>query len=272
MTSGHQDHQEGPLRLRRNLLIAGQFLGINTPLYFKIEMDLRKKIRAGNFFSGQRLPSERELVKTYNVSRLTVREAINRLVAQGIVKKKQGKGTFISEPTVDHMVGALNSSSEVFLLKNYDVRTKVIESVISIPSIDICKKLKLKNCEIEEIFYLERVRYADDLPFAHIKCYLPHGPIAKIEMINFSKAFLYRTLEDHYRLELYEAYEVIEAAELDDRSATLLELETGAPVLLNQRTTYLKDGTIIEYEKVLYRSDVLKYQNKLIRRGRAGMH
>jgi len=244
-------------------------LGINSPLYFKIEMDLRKKIQAGEYSPGQLLPSERALVETYRVSRLTVREAVSRLVAQGMVEKKQGKGTYVSEPRVDHMVGSLNSFSEVFLLKNYTVKTEVIESKVLMPSRTIAKKLKLRNGKNEKIFYLVRIRYADGKPFAHISCYLPYGPIEKIEEIDFSVAALYLTLEDRYRLELYEAYEVIEAARVDETSAGLLELETGAPVLLNQRATYLKDGTIIEYEKVFYRSDIFKYKNKLIRRGRS---
>jgi len=232
---------------------------------------LRKKIMAREYVPGQLLPSERDLMQTYSVSRLTVREAINRLVAQGMVKKKQGKGTFVSEPTADHMVGSLNSSSEAFLLKNYVVRTRVIESKVTVPTEKICNKLQIEDCENEKIFYLERVRYANHKPVAHIKCYLPYGPIENIETIDFSVAALYRTLEDYYRLELYEAYEVIEAARVDEVSAELLELETGAPVLLNERTAYLKDGSIIEYEKVLYRSDIFKYQNKLIRRGRSDL-
>ncbi len=244
-------------------------MGINTPLYFKIEMELRKKIMDGEYSSGQLLPSERELVQQYEVSRLTVREAINRLVAQGLVKKKQGKGTYVSKSTTDHMVGSLNSSSEVFLLKNYIVKTKVIESKIAVPSRYICEKLQIDKCETEKIFYLERVRYANHKPVAYIKCYLPYGPIEKIETIDFSTATLYRTLEDHYRLELYEAYEVIEATGADEKSAKYLELEKGAPILLNQRIAYLRDGAVIEYEKVFYRSDIFKYHNKLIRRGRS---
>lgn len=113
------------------------------------------------------------------------------------------------------------------------------------------------------------MRYANETPVAHIKCYLPYGSIQGIEKIDFSVDTLYRTLEDYYRLELYEAYEVIEAAKADIRNAILLELEPGIPVLLNQRKTYLKNGTIIEYEKVRYRSDIYKYHNKLIRRGSA---
>lgn len=248
-------------------------MGISTPLYYKIEMDLRKKIVSGGYRAGHLLPSERALMETYKVSRLTVREAINRLAIQGLVIKKQGKGTFVPEykpEHVDHMVGPLNSSSEVFLLKNYTVNTIVLESKKTDPTKEIYEKLHLQDSENGEIFYLERVRYADKLPVAHIKCYLPYRLIEGIEKIDFSEATLYRTLEDHYRLELYEAYEVIEATGADEKSANLLELESGAPVLLNQRTTNLKDGTIIEYEKVRYRSDIYKYHNKLIRRGHAG--
>ena len=245
-------------------------MGINTPLYFQIEMDLRKKIVDGGFKPGHLLPSERELVRSYNVSRLTVREAINRLVGQGLVVKKQGKGTFVAEQSADHMVGPLNSSSEVFLLKNYRVKTIVIKSKKTLPSKEIGKHLQLSDTG-GEIFYLERVRFANEVPVAHITCYLPYKYVADIETFDFSEATLYRTLEDYYRLELFEAYEVIEATGANRRSAELLDLTPGAPVLMNQRTTYLKDETVIEFEKVLYRSDIYKYHNKLIRRGHAGL-
>lgn len=243
-------------------------MGINTPLYFQIEMDLRKKIVDGGFKPGHLLPSERELVRSYNVSRLTVREAINRLVGQGLVVKKQGKGTFVAEQSADHMVGPLNSSSEVFLLKNYRVKTIVIKSKKKLASKEIGKHLQLSDTG-GEIFYLERVRFANEIPVAHITCYLPYKYVADIETFDFSEATLYRTLEDYYRLELFEAYEVIEATGANRRIAELLDLTAGAPVLMNQRTTYLKDETVIEFEKVLYRSDIHKYHNKLIRRGHA---
>ena len=236
-------------------------MAISAPLYYQIEMDLRKKIVSGVFGPGHLLPSERVLMETYKVSRLTVREAVNRLAIQGLVVKKQGKGTFVPEfnpQYVDHMVGPLNSSSEMFLLKNYTVNTIVINSQKMVPTKEIRKKLHLRDTTDVNIFYLERVRYADNIPVAHIKCYLPYGPIDGIERVDFSKSTLYRTLEDYYRLELHEAYEVIEATGADKKSAKLLEIESGAPVLLNQRTTYLKDGTIIEYEKVIYRSDIYK--------------
>ena len=241
-------------------------MGINAPLYFQIESDLRKKIEAGVYKPGELLPSERKLVETFKVSRLTVREAVNRLVAQGIAKKVQGKGTYVTEHSPDHMVGPLNIISEVFLLKNYEIKTKVIESKKASPAKDICEKLKLDGSKDEQIFYLERVRYANSIPYAYIQSYLPYRYVENIETFDFTKATLYRTLEDYFRLELYEAYDVIEAAAVGKKSGKLLELKPGSPVLLNKRTAYLKSGTIIEYEKVLQRSDIFKYRNKLIRR------
>ncbi len=246
-------------------------MGINIPLYFQIEMDLRKKIVDGGFVPGHQLPSERELVQSYKVSRLTIREAINRLVAQGLVIKKQGKGTFVAEKSADQMVGPLSSSSEVFLLNNYKVKTTVIQAKKMVPGKRICKFLQLPDTGEDEIYYLERVRYANETPVAHIKCYIPYKFVKNIETFDFSKTTLYRTLEDYYRLDIFEAYEVIEATSLDQRNAKLLGLTVGAPVLMNQRTTYLKDGNVIEYEKVLYRSDIYKYHNKLIRRGQANL-
>ena len=244
------------------------------PLYFKIEIDLRKKIMNGDYKPGDIMPSERNLVEAYQVSRLTVREAINRLVAQGLVVKKQGKGTYVAEYDsghVDYMIGPLSSSSESFLLKNYKVKTKVIKAIKTVPTKELCDKLELRNSRNEEIFYLERLRYADSIPVAFIKCYLPYGLVEGVEKIDFSVATLYRTLEDYFRIELFEAYEVIEATKADRKSAKLLKLKPGDPVLLNQRTTYLKDGTIIEYEKVRYRPGIYKYHNKLIRRNFTGL-
>ena len=120
-------------------------MGINAPLYFQVEMDLRTKIIDGGFVPGHQLPSERELVQSYKVSRLTIREAINRLAAQGLVIKKQGKGIFVAEKSADHMVGPLISSSEVFLLNNYNVKTTVIKAKKKVPGKRICKFLQLPD-------------------------------------------------------------------------------------------------------------------------------
>jgi len=151
------------------------------------------------------------------------------------------------------------------LLQHFELKTKVLKNKKIKPDNDIRKKLALKGDE--EVLFLERLRYAGVTPFALIKCYLPYEYVKDMELLDFTDKSLYRTMEDEYRLQLKDALEIIEAVAVDDRSAKLLMIKPGTPILLNQRVTYLIDDTLIEYEQVLYRSDIFKYRNKLIGRG-----
>ena len=77
------------------------------PLYHRIENDLKNKIFSGQYKTGDMLPSERELIEIYKVSRLTAREAVSRLANQGLVEKVQGKGTYVSTPRRERRMGSL---------------------------------------------------------------------------------------------------------------------------------------------------------------------
>ena len=111
------------------------------------------------------------------------------------------------------------------------------------------------------------MRSANKTPAAYIRCYIPYRYVEGIESIDLENRSLYRTLEDDYRLQLYEAQEEIEAVRADAKSAKYLKIAQDTPVLLNYRLTYLIDGTVIEHEIAIYRSDVFKYSNHLVGRG-----
>ncbi len=231
------------------------------PLYHRIENDLKNKIFLGNFKPGDMLPSEREIMEIYKVSRLTAREAVNRLAIQGLVEKVQGKGTFVKNANPVHRMGHLYSGGEEILMRFYEIKTKVLDLEIIPPEEEVCKNLELDSCE--EVVYLERLRFANKTPVALIKSYLPKHLVPGIESIDFTDKSLYSTLEETYRLQLHEAQEIIEAVLADERTAALLEISKGFPLLFNQRITHLLDGTVIEYETVASRSDIYKYHNKL---------
>ncbi len=232
------------------------------PLYHRIENDLKNKIFSGHYKPGDILPSERELIEIYKVSRLTAREAVSRLANQGLVEKIQGKGTFVSTPKPEHSMGSLYSEGEEVLMRNYEIKTKVLDLKIIIPDAIVSKNLKLEDSK-EKVIYLERLRYANNYPVALIKSYLPHRLVPDLELVDFTNKSLYKTLEESYRMQLYDANEIIEAVKADTRSADLLEIKRGTPLLFNHRTVRLLDRTTIEYETVMYRSDIYKYHNRL---------
>lgn len=233
------------------------------PLYHRIENDLKNKIYSGHYKPGDILPSERELIEIYKVSRLTAREAVSRLANQGLVNKIQGKGTFVATPQQDYSMGSLYSGGEEVLMRNYEIKTKVLDLKIIIPDAIVSKNLKLPE-DKEEVIYLERLRYANNNPFALIKSYLPHRLVPDLELVDFTNKSLYRTLEESYRMQLYDANEIIEAVKADARSAELLDIKRGTPLLFNHRTVRLLDRTTIEYETVMYRSDIYKCHNRLV--------
>ena len=233
------------------------------PLYHRIENDLKNKIFSGQYKPGEILPSERELIEIYEVSRLTAREAVSRLANQGLVKKIQGKGTFVSKPKLGHSSGSLYSGGEEILMRNFEIKTRVLDLKVILPDAIVSKNLSL-NSSTEEIVYLERLRFANDNPVALIKSYLPQKAVPGLELVDFTNKSLYKTLEESYRMQLYDANEIIEAVKADTRCAQLLEIKRGTALLFNHRTVRLLDRSVIEYETVMYRSDIYKYHNRIV--------
>ncbi len=233
------------------------------PLYHRIENDLKNKIFSGHYKIGDMLPSERELIEIYKVSRLTAREAVSRLANQGLVEKIQGKGTYVSTPQRENRMGSLFSGGEEILMRDYEISTKVLDLRIMTPDAIVSKNLDLKN-NTEKVVYLERLRFANDNPVALIKSYLPQQAVPGLELVDFTNKSLYKTLEESYRMQLYDANEIIEAVKADARSAELFKIKRGTALLFNHRTVRLLDRSVIEYETVMYRSDIYKYHNRIV--------
>ncbi len=222
---------------------------------------MRREIAHGRYRTGQPIPTETALQARFGVSRLTVREAVRQLVAQGLIEKKQGKGTFVRGRSTDRLKGYFYSPSEEILAHSHPLRTRVMAArVIG------CGKVTAARLSLEpgeRVFYLERLRFADNVPVQLIKSYLPYRLVPGIEKVDFATHFLYRVLEETYALGLKEAEEVIEAVMLDRGGAALLHLRRGQPVPLTRRTTFLLDGTAVEYNEILYRPEVLSYRIRL---------
>ena len=160
-------------------------------------------------------------------------------------------------------MGSLFSGGEEILMRYYEITTKVLDLRIMVPDAIVSKNLNLQG-EKEEVVYLERLRYANNNPVALIKSYLPHTSVPNLEKVDFTNKSLYKTLEESYRMQLYDANEIIEAVKANERSAGLLEIKRGTALLFNHRTVRLLDRSIIEYETVMYRSDIYKYHNRII--------
>lgn len=234
-----------------------------VPLYYQLESILREKINSGEWSQGRRLPPETELSQTYGVSRITVRQALASLVEEGLIERRQGRGTFVVQPKSFQGSIPLTGFIEDLMAMGIETTIKVLD-VGFIPAAEA----EAARLEIEPgspVLRVKRVRYYQGTPYSFIVVYLPESIGKKLTPEDFTKGSLLKTLEDKYRVRLGEAIQVINASLADGYVAGLLATNVGAPLLSIERTVYSKTGQPIEYVRTLYRNDMYSYTVRLVR-------
>ena len=231
------------------------------PLYHQVEASIRKYIANKIYLPGQSIPTEIELQEKFNVSRETIRRAVNNLVFAGLVEKRKGVGTFITHPKIVHRVGYVYGSYEEILARGMIPGTTFIEKKEIKPPEIMRKEMALKKGA--SVIKIKRLRLANEEPVAILSSYLPMDIVSDLAQVKFENNSLYHTLEKVYHLKLSESDEIIEAGSITGKDANWLQIKKGSPILVVKRLTYLNDSRVIEKLTALYRSDKFKYQVKL---------
>lgn len=243
-------------------------MGINrrepVPLYYQLKEVLLSKIERGELNPNMPIPSEKQLMEAYGLSRTTVRQAISELVAEGYLHRQRGKGTFVSRPKVQHGLRKLTSFSEDMRSRGLQPGSHVLEMRSEVPPKRIATSLELK--EGEQALKIVRLRLANGEPMGIQTSYVPLWTGIKIAPEDLEgEGSLYALLETRFNILLGEADETLEATVANETEAQLLGVKKGSPLLLRERTTFSLDGKPIEFVKALYRADRYRYLVHLTR-------
>jgi GntR family transcriptional regulator len=220
------------------------------PVYKKIQKAIRKRIESGQLAPGDMVPSERELAKTHNVSLMTARHALADLAREGMVERRHGSGTFVAPPKIHF--NKLMSYTEQMASRGLAVRSRVVSCGILDDEPEIAARLSLPFNS--HLCMLERVRQAADEPFALETCYLSADEFPALTGSNLERGSLFVTLEREYGVELAYADEEIDATAADLKTADLLTVPRGAPLLRIRQNIYTTRGKACIYVVGLYRS------------------
>jgi GntR family transcriptional regulator len=232
------------------------------PIYYQLEEFIKKQIENGELQPDEAIPSEREYAERYQISRMTVRQAINNLVNEGYLYRQKGRGTFVSKQKVEQRLHGLTSFTEDMLERGMKPSSKLLSFEVIPAGLETASHLKLKkNTPVYEI---KRVRLADDVPMALETTYVPANLVKGLteEIIHQS---LYSYIEEKLNLVISEAFQQIEASIAKESEIKHLQIEKGSPILLILRTSYLHDGTPFEFVKSAYRADRYKFVHTLKR-------
>jgi len=228
----------------------------NSPftLSYQLRQILEDMISSGKYKVGDPFPTEREIAKQFGVSRITVREAIGHLVYRGILRREQGRGTFISQSRTHEKVNKLISYTQDMLSRGMEPSSKVLEIKLERPSWEIMNSLRLD--ESDKVIKLARLRLADKEPMTIQTAYLPYGLCHEIheKKLNWATQSLSVALKD-LGFEVLSAVQRVSTDVADSLEAELLGIPVGSPLLIGDQVSYLSDNRPIEALKSIYRGD-----------------
>lgn len=231
-----------------------------VPVYYQIKQTIKSWILNVEFHPGEKIPSENELANKFNVSRLTVRQAISQLAQEGFLIGRRGEGTFVTNNT-----DLINSFSLEFtgfmddlLYQISKSKTKSVQLTrIPIPKL-IKEKLKLDN-ENDEVVQIKRVRYLENRAFAYTINYLPLEIGKKINGKDLYKKPLLQIMEQDLGIQFTEAFQTIEASFSDQEVSERLGVPLGSPILFVERVMYGKKRKPVELVQSSYLGSCYKY-------------
>jgi GntR family transcriptional regulator len=234
------------------------------PLYVQVEDALAERIASGALPAGHQLPSEESLVSEFNVSRTTIRTTIQNLVRRGLVEIRRGKGTFVAPPRITQELTELTGFVEDMQILGRDATARLLDKKVVPASETVARQLGLPlGTDVVQIL---RVRLADGVPLSFDETYLPEELGQKIMADDLVTEPIFSLLEQKYSTPLLEAEYQLEASIADAAVAMALSVPPGSPIFLIERTSYSVGHRPVDYEKLHYRGDHIRFKTRLMRR------
>ncbi len=228
--------------------------------YKQIEKDILDKIQTGYFKQNDMIPTELELSNTYNVSRVTVRRATDNLVAQGLLYRTAGVGTFVNHNPATQKIATLKSFTEEMEELGLKAYTKINSFSIVEADSKIARMIGVKPNDM--IYYIERIRYGNDDIFVFEKTYMSvkDNPDISIRVLEESKYYYFEHVRNKkIDYSYHQTYPIMPPKSI----AELFNLDDNTPIIKIGNTTYLEDGSILDYTELYLNSP--KYQLNYIR-------
>jgi GntR family transcriptional regulator len=216
------------------------------PMYYQLAEELRKKINNNIWPPGHCIDSERVLSEEYNLSRMTVRQAIGELVQAGLLTREKGRGTFVCEPKIKQR--DIMSFTEIMESSGVDFRTEVVAFERIEADEDMFSLLKS-----DELFRIQRLRIVKEIIIAEEVIYIPCSTLPELEKKDLSGSF-YKYLESR-ELTVGSTEASIQAVLLDDFYRGLFRLKEVVPLLKVSSKNYTAEDKLLFTEEAVYRSD-----------------
>ncbi len=225
------------------------------PAYIRIHDAVKKQIDDGFWEIGQRLPSERDLADDFEVSRMTLRQAITLLVEEGILERRVGSGTYVASHRVQEKMRGTTSFTEIVRSQGKTPSSQVVSYQRKPANETEIQQLQLKASDY--VVRMERVRYADNVPLVFEVASIPEKLIRQFKREDITEHF-FQTLTDN-GYEIGKSQQTIYAKNASERVANYLKVPKNHAVLALTQVSYFTDGRPFEYVHSQYVGDRFEF-------------
>lgn len=223
------------------------------PQYRKLYEILRKHILSGVYEEGALLPSENEICTVHNITRPTARQALDLLVKDGLIVKKQGKGSIVRKPPQN--IGILSVEGTSSAIGNKYLKTTILQKPV-IRKWDDDFPFELSDIERESgSIYLERLRFVDDKPVFYDINHLPNLNLPRFTSRSLENKSLFETLREHYRIVVTGGEQRLKALECPTHISKLLNVRKNTPVLYIERKMNTNRADFHIYSTIWFNSE-----------------
>ncbi|CDO17920.1 UbiC transcription regulator-associated domain pr otein [Streptococcus gallolyticus] len=226
-----------------------------VPAYIRIHDAIKKEIDGGVWEIGQRLPSERDLADDYEVSRMTLRQAITLLVEEGILERRVGSGTYVASHRVQEKMRGTTSFTEIVHSQGKMPSSQLISYQRKPANETEIQQLQLKATDT--VVRMERVRFADNVPLVFEVASIPEKLIQSFNQEDITEHF-FQTLTDN-GYEIGKSQQTIYAKNASERVANYLKVPKNHAVLALTQVSYFTDGRPFEYVHSQYVGDRFEF-------------
>lgn len=230
------------------------------PLYLQLEADIKQAIRTKKYQPGDRLPSEEELCEHYQVSRITVRKAIQNLTDQHLLEKHRGKGTFVTQPMRSIEIGGRNGFTSYITNTGHQSRHLILVKELRPAGELLCERLRLEPNE--PVCYAKRLFFEDDCPLGLDEIYISSYQYPGFLDHMTNDTSFYEILDSVYKVTRGESVCELNACIADAAQSAILQCQTGDPLFLLNKICYATNGQPVHYSKSLVRGDRTTYTIK----------
>ena len=212
-------------------------------LYVQVRETLREQIESGLLKPGERLPSEEELAAQFGVSRMTVRQGVSDLTDEGMLYRRRGIGTFVTQFHVERDHNRLTDFFETARAEGFKAEVRLLSREVIPAKLMIANELGLQ--ENEPVVRIQSSRLAGNVPVTIYDEYVPYKLRPELLTEDLRSRAAWQILEES-GLVIKRAVQVIEARGADEEIAVLLDIEEDSPILFKNRVIYAEDGSPVE--------------------------